>query len=89
MTFQKLGYVQFKPAYYHNFSSELIDIITSILGDGYYNDISTHFDSCGDKELWLSFSSEDIAYKRLIGEILTQEEYDALVENNADVILFY
>lgn len=89
MTFQKLGYVQFKPADYHIFSSELIDIITSILGDGYHDDISTHIDSCGDQEVWLDFSAEDIAYKRLIGELLTQEEYDALVENNADVILFY
>ena len=39
--------------------------------------------------MWLDFSAEDIAYKKLIGELLTQEEYDALVENNADVILFY
>ena len=89
MTFQKLGYVQFKPTHYHNFSSELIDIITSIIGDGYHDDISTHIDNCGDQEVWLNFSAEDIAYKRLIGELLTQEEYDALVENNADVILFY
>ena len=89
MTFQKLGYVQFKPAHYHNFSVKLIDIITSILGDGYRDDISIHFDDCGDQEVWLDFSTEDIAYKKLIGELLTQEEYDALVENNADVILFY
>lgn len=89
MTFTKLGYVRFKPTDYHNFSSELIDIITSILGDRYHDDIITQFDSCKDQELWLGFSSEDIAYKKLIGELLTQEEYDALVENNADVILFY
>ena len=89
MTFQKLGYVQFKPADYHIFSSELIDIIVSILGDVYYDYISIHFDNCGDQEVWLDFSTEDIVYKRLIGELLTQEEYDALVENNADVILFY
>ncbi len=89
MTFIKLGYVQFKPADYHIFSSELIDIITSILGDGYHGNISIHFDNCEESEVWLDFSAEDIAYKKLIGELLTQEEYDALVENNADVILFY
>ena len=89
MTFQKLGYVKFKPTDYHNFSEELTEKITSIIGDGYYYDISTHIDSCGDQEVWLDFSAEDIAYKKLIGELLTQEEYDALVENNADVILFY
>ena len=88
MTFQKLGYIQFKPAYYHNFSEELTEKITSILGDGYYDDISKHSDN-SEEEVWLGFSSEDIAYKKLIGELLTQEEYDALVENNADVILFY
>ncbi len=89
MTFNKLGYVKFKPTHYHNFSSELIDIITSILGDSYYDDISIHIDNCEKQEVWLEFSAEDIAYKKLIGELLTQEEYDALVENNADVILFY
>ena len=89
MTFTKLGYVQFKPTDYDNFLSEAVAAIVSILGDSYYDDISTHFDSCGDKELWLEFSAEDIAYKKLIGELLTQEEYDALIENNADVILFY
>ena len=89
MTFNKLGYVKFKPKDYDNFSSELEEKITSIVGNSYYDNISTQFDSCGDQELWLSFSAEDINYKKLIGEILTQEEYDALVENNADVILFY
>ena len=89
MTFQKLGYVQFKPAYYHNFSEELTEKITLIIGDSHYDCISTHIDNCGDQEVWLDFSAEDIAYKKLIGELLTQEEYDALVENNADVILFY
>ena len=89
MTFSKLGYVRFKPEIYDKKLSEAVEAIVSILGDGYYDDISIHFDSCGDKELWLEFSAEDIAYKKLIGELLTQEEYDALVENNADVILFY
>lgn len=89
MTFQKLGYVQFNPEDYDNFSKELEEKIVSILGDEYYDVISKHIDNCGEEELWLDFSSEDIAYKKLIGELLTQEEYDALVENNADVILFY
>ena len=89
MIFNKLGYVQFNPADYNNFSSEAVDSIVSILGDVYYDNISTHIDDCEDPEVWLSFSAEDIAYKKLIGELLTQEEYDALVENNADVILFY
>ena len=89
MTFQKLGYVQFNPADYNNFSVEAVDAITSILGDGYSDDISIHFDYCEEPEVWLEFSTEDIAYKKLIGELLTQEEYDALVKNNADVILFY
>ena len=89
MTFTKLGYVQFKPTDYDNFSEELEEKIVSILGDGYYDDISTHIDNFEEPEVWLDFSAEDIAYKKLIGELLTQEEYDALVENNADVILFY
>ena len=89
MTFSKLGYVQFKPKDYDNFSSEAVAALVSILGDGYYDDISIHIDNCEEPEVWLSFSAEDIAYKKLIGELLTQEEYDALVENNADVILFY
>ena len=89
MTFTKLGYVQFKPADYHIFSLELIDIITSILGNKYNDNVSIHFDNCEEPEIWLEFSAEDINYKKLIGELLTQEEYDALVENNADVILFY
>ena len=89
MTFQKLGYVHFKPTNYDKFTEELTDKIISILGDSYCDVISTHIDSCGDQEVWLDFSAEDIAYKKLIGELLTQEEYDALVENNADVILFY
>ena len=88
MTFTKLGYIQFKPTDYDNFSDELTDKIKSILGDGYYDDISTHSDN-SEEEVWLNFLSEDIAYKKLIGELLTQAEYDALVENNADVILFY
>ena len=89
MTFIKLGYIQFKPTDYHNFSEELTEKITLIIGDSHHDCISTHIDNCGDQEVWLDFSTEDIAYKKLIGEILTQEEYDALVENNADVILFY
>ena len=88
MTFQKLGYVHFKPVDCDNFSEEAVDAIVSILGDGYYDDISKHSDN-SEEEVWLNFSAEDIAYKKLIGELLTQEEYDALVENNADVILFY
>ena len=90
MMFTKLGYVQFKPEDYDMMESEAADAIISILGDGYSDDISVHSDnSCGDKEVWLGFSAEDIAYKKLIAQLLTQEEYDALVENNADVILFY
>ena len=89
MTFTKLGYVQFKPTYYDNFSSEAVAAIVSILGDGYYDAVSIHIDNHEEPEVWLSFSAEDIAYKKLIGELLTQKEYDALVENNADVILFY
>ena len=89
MTFQKLGYVHFKPTDYDKFSEELTEKITSIIGDSHYDCISTHFDNCEEPEVWLEFSTEDIAYKKLIGELLTQEEYDALVENNADVILFY
>ncbi len=89
MTFSKLGYVQFKPTDYDNFSSEAVASLVSILGDGYNDDISIHIDNCEEPEVWLSFSAEDIAYKKLIGKLLTQEEYDALVENNADVILFY
>ena len=89
MTFQKLGYVKFKQIDCDQFSEEAVDAIVSILGDSYYDCISTHIDNCEEPEVWLSFSAEDIAYKKLIGELLTQEEYDALVENNADVILFY
>ena len=88
MTFTKLGYIRFKPTDSDNFSEELTEKIVSILGDGYYDDISKHSDN-SEEEVWLNFSSEDIAYKKLIGELLTQEEYDALIENNADVILFY
>ncbi len=89
MTFNKLGYVSFNPKNPYNFSSEAVAAIVSILGDSYYDDISIHFDNCEEAEVWLEFSAEDIAYKKLIGELLTQEEYDALIENNADVILFY
>ena len=89
MTFTKLGYIQFKPEIYDSFSLEAVDAIVSILGDSYHDNISIHFDNCDEPEVWLDFSTEDIAYKKLIGELLTQEEYDALVENNADVILFY
>ena len=89
MTFQKLGYVLFNQANYDKFAEELTEKITSILGNSYYDDITTLTDNCEETEIWLNFSAEDIAYKKLIGELLTQEEYDALIENNADVILFY
>lgn len=89
MIFKKLGYVQFKATDYDKFSEELTEKITSIIGDSHYDCISTHIDNCEEPEVWLEFNTEDIAYKKLIGELLTQEEYDALVENNADVILFY
>lgn len=89
MTFNKLGYVHFKPTDCDKFSEELTEKITSIIGDSHYDCISTHIDNCEEPNVWLDFSAEDIAYKKLIGELLTQEEYDALVENNADVILFY
>ena len=89
MTFSKLGYVRFKATDYDKKLSEAVAAIVSILGDSYYDDISIHIDNCEEPEVWLNFSAEDIAYKKLIGELLTQEEYDALVENNADVILFY
>ena len=88
MTFTKLGYIRFKPTDSDNFSEELTEKIVSILGDGYYDDISKHSDNL-EEEVWLNFSSEDISFKKLVGELLTQAEYDALVENNADVILFY
>lgn len=89
MTFNKLGYVNFKPENYNNFSVELSNKIINLIGDVYEEDMSIHHDGCDNIELWLNFSAEDIAYKNLIGHLLTQEEYDALVENNADVILFY
>ena len=89
MTFQKLGYVLFSQANYDKFAEELTEKITSILGNSYYDYITTHTDNCEEKEIWLSFSKEDVNFKKLIGELLTQEEYDALVENSADVILFY
>ena len=89
MTFIKLVYVKFKPTCPYNFSEELSDKIINLIGDSYYRYISVHIDGCEEKEVWLNFSSEDINYKKLVGELLTQEEYDALVENNADVILFY
>jgi hypothetical protein len=89
MTFQKLGYVQFKPVDYDNFSQELTAKIINLLGADYYDNITIHIDNCEEQEGWLDFSADDINYKKLIGELLTQEEYDALVENNADVILFF
>ena len=89
MTFTKLGYIQFKPTDYDNFSRELSNKIINLIGDFYNSYISIHNDNCEEPELWLEFSEKDINFKKLIGELLTQEEYDALVENNADVILFY
>ena len=89
MTFQKLGYVNFKPTDYDKFSEELTEKITSIIGDSHYDCISIHIDNCEEPEVWLDFSTIDTNYKKLIGHLITQEEYDALVENNADVILFF
>ena len=89
MTFEKLGYVYFKPKNYDNFVTELTAIIINILGEDYYDCLSTHTDGAEDIELWLKFSKEDINYKKLIGHLITQKEYDALVENNATTILFY
>ena len=89
MTFNKLGYVRFKTTDYDKKLSEAVAAIVSILGDSYYDDISIHIDNCEEPEVWLNFSAEDINFKKLIGELLTQEEYDALIEKNADVILFY
>lgn len=89
MTFQKLGYVQFKQIDYDNFAQELTAKIVNLLGESYYDNITIHIDNCEEPEGWLEFSKEDINFKKLIGNLITQEEYDALVENNADVILFY
>lgn len=89
MTFTKLGYVYYKPIDYNKFAQELDSIIVNLLGEDYSDDISIHVDSSGEEEIWLNFSKEDINYKKLIGHIITQKEYDALVENNADVILFF
>lgn len=89
MTFTKLGYVYFKPVEYNRFTQELIAKIVNLLGEAYSDNISVHIDSSDEEELWLEFSKEDINYKNLIGELLTQEEYDALVKNNATTILFY
>ena len=89
MTFNKLGYVKFNPKKTSNFSSEAIENIIKLLSENYYDKLSTHTDNCEEPEIWLEFSKEDISYKKLIGELITQEEYDALVENDADVILFY
>ena len=89
MTFQKLGYVYYKPIDYDKFTQELTNKITLILGDSYSDDISVHIDSSDEEEIWLEFSKDDINYKNLIGNLITQQEYDALVENDADVILFF
>lgn len=89
MTFTKLGYVYYKPNKYNNFKQELESIIVNLLGKAYSEDISVHTDSSDEEEIWLNFSKEDINYKKLIGHIITQEEYDALVENDVTVILFY
>lgn len=89
MTFNKLGYVSYNPTNSKNFSEELEEKITSILGDSYYDNISIHTDNCEEPEVWLEFSAQDINYKKLIGKLLTQAEYNALVENSADYILFY
>ena len=61
MTFQKLGYVNFKSIDYDKFAEELTEKITSILGNSYCDDISTHTDNCEETEIWLNFSAEDIA----------------------------
>ena len=89
MTFTKLGLIQFKPIDYNKFSNELMKKIANILGEDYLDDISIHIDNSDEEEIWLSFSAEDINYKKLIGHLITQQEYDALVENDADVILFF
>lgn len=89
MTFQKLGYVQFKPVDYNNFAQELTAKIINLLGEEYYDNITIHVDNCGEQEVWLDFSADDINYKKLIDELLTKKEYKALVKNNANVILFF
>ena len=89
MTFQKLGYVQFKPVDCNNFAQELTAKIINLLGADYYDNITIHIDNCGEQEGWLDFSADDINYKKLIGELLTKKEYKTLVKNNADVILFF
>ena len=89
MTFQKLGYVYYKPIEYNKFAQELNSIIVNLLGEDYSDDISVHIDSSDEEEIWLNFSKDDDNYKKLIGHLITQEEYDALVKNNVDVILFY
>ena len=89
MTFQKLGYVYYKPIEYNKFTQELMAIIANLLGEAYLDDISVHIDSSAEEEICLEFSKDDTNFKKLIGHLITQQEYDALVENDANVILFY
>ena len=64
MTFNKLGYVKFNPKKTSNFSSESIANTIKLLGENYYDKLSTHTDNCEEPEIWLEFSKEDFSNKK-------------------------
>lgn len=78
MTINKVAYVQAGSA------EDLIKFL-----DCSNIDYNIHSDNCDEEELWIELDDENIIANQLKEEFLNTEEFDEIIKENVDYIIFY
>ena len=50
---------------------------------------SIHSDNCDEEEVWIELDDENIIANQLKEEFLNTEEFDEIIKENVDYIIFY
>ena len=78
MTINKVAYVQAVSA------EDLIKFL-----DCSNIDYNVHRDNCDEEEVWIELDDENIIANQFKEEFLNTEEFDEIIKENVDYIIFY